>query len=161
MPRFAMKPPVRLALRNTPYCSDATGEPEEYAQVAEKRNLRGVIFTCHNPVPNWGAQVRMAESEFDTYLALVARCRQAMAGRVEVLLGLESDFVPGMEPHLERLHRRAPFNYILGSLHPQLAEYKERIIAALSIAAASDARRAEIFDCLSHPDFDQKSFPSK
>jgi histidinol-phosphatase (PHP family) len=153
---------------HTPLCKHAVGEPEEYSKVAEARNLRGVIFTCHNPVPDWGEHVRMAEAEFDTYVAMVERCRQAMAGRVEVLLGLESDFAPGMEAYLERLHKRAPFNYILGSLHPQLAEYKERYYRGdatgymrgyfhhLTLAAQSG-----LFDCLSHPDLIKNLFPSK
>jgi histidinol-phosphatase (PHP family) len=153
---------------HTPLCKHAIGEPEEYAHTAEKRKLRGVIFTCHNPVANWGAQVRMEDREFDTYLSMIARCKQAMDGRVEVLLGLESDFAPGMEPHLEKLHQRAPFNYILGSLHPQLAEYKERYYRGdaleymriyfqhLTLAAQSG-----LFDCLSHPDLIKNLFPTK
>src|SRR5258708_6026536 len=111
---------------HTPLCKHAVGDPEDYAAVAERRNLRGVIFTCHNPVKNWTPHVRMEENEFEIYVAMVERARKKMAGRVDVLLGLESDYAPGMEAYLETLHRRAPLNYVLGSVHPQLGEYRAR-----------------------------------
>ena len=144
---------------HTPLCKHASGDPEQYAEVAERRGLRGVIFTCHNPVANWGAHVRMDESEFDTYLKIVEQARVKMLGRVEVLLGLESDYVPGMEAYLETLHRRAPFNYVLGSIHPQLAEYRTRYFDGDPIAFQrtyfthlAEAAESGLFDCLSHPD---------
>ena len=36
---------------HTPLCGHATGEPEEYAAMAELRGLKGIIFTCHAPLP--------------------------------------------------------------------------------------------------------------
>jgi histidinol-phosphatase (PHP family) len=153
---------------HTPLCKHAIGEPEEYAAVAEQRGLRGVIFTCHNPAPHWSPEVRMSPEQFDAYVAMVERAREAMLGRVEVLLGLESDYAPGMEPYLEKLHARAPLNYVLGSLHPQLQEYRERYyhgdalqfmrtyFSHLAMAAESG-----LFDCLSHPDLVKNLFPSK
>ncbi len=152
---------------HTPLCKHAAGEPEDYAEVAEKRNLRGVIFTCHNPVANWGAHVRMEEYEFDTYVAMVERARVKMAGRVEVLLGLESDFAPGMEAYLEKLHRRAPLNYVLGSVHPQLGEYRSRYYTGDALAFMrgyfghlAQAAETGLFDCISHPDLVKNLFPS-
>ena len=81
---------------HTPLCKHATGEPEAYAAVAEKRGLKGIIVTCHNPINEaWGAKYRMDIDQFDDYLAMVARARQAWAGRVDVRLGMECDYYPG------------------------------------------------------------------
>ncbi len=144
---------------HTPLCKHASGDPEQYAEVAERRGLRGVIFTCHNPVADWGLHVRMEEHEFDTYLKIVEQARVKMLGRVEVLVGLESDFVPGMESYLEKLHKLAPLNYVLGSIHPQLAEYRARYFTGDPVAFQrqyfthlAEAAETGLFDCLSHPD---------
>jgi histidinol-phosphatase (PHP family) len=145
---------------HTPLCKHATGQPEEYAAVAEKRGLKGIIVTCHNPViDGWADRYRMSLRQFDAYLALVQRARLAWAGRVDVRLGMESDFYPGAESWLVDLHERAEFNYILGSVHTPLPEYMERFFNGsidayfrthfehLALAAESG-----LFDALAHPD---------
>lgn len=145
---------------HTPLCNHATGEPEAYAAVAERRGLKGMIVTCHNPtVDGWSPQTRMKLDEFDDYVALVERARQAWAGRIDVRLGLESDYVPGMEPWLEKLHGMAELNYILGSVHAPLPEYRARyfkgdIVAFQRTYFEHLAMAAEtgLFDALAHPD---------
>src|SRR5687767_14025189 len=107
-----------------PLCKHAHGEPEEYAAVAQARGLAGIIVTCHNPsIDGFSPRVRMSEAQFDDYVQMVNRAAQAWAGRVDVRLGLECDFLPGMEAALEKQLQLAEFHHILGSVHPQLAEY--------------------------------------
>jgi histidinol-phosphatase (PHP family) len=154
---------------HTPLCKHAVGEPEAYAQQAHQRGLAGIIFTCHNPIPDgWSANVRMDIAQFDQYLAMVDRARQAWAGRVDVRVGLESDFVPGMEPWLEQLHQKAPLNYVLGSVHIQLPEYKARywtgdVLAyqRLYFEHLAQAAETHLFDALAHPDLVKNLFPQQ
>jgi histidinol-phosphatase (PHP family) len=89
----------------------------------------------------------------------VEKARQAWAGRVDVRLGLESDYVPGMEPWLTELHDKAEFHYILGSVHPPLPDYQDRyrngdIVAFQRTYFEHLAMAAEtgLFDALAHPD---------
>jgi len=64
--------------KHTPLCKHAYGEPEEYAARAEERGLRGIIVTCHNPMPDgFSPHVRMSPAEFDEYLEIVNRARDA------------------------------------------------------------------------------------
>jgi histidinol-phosphatase (PHP family) len=93
------------------------------------------------------------------YVALVERARQAWTGRVDVQLGLESDYVPGMEPWLEKLHGMAELNYVLGSVHAPLPEYKARYFKGDIVAFQRPyfehlamAAEAGLFDALAHPD---------
>ena len=152
---------------HTPLCKHAVGAPEDYCAFALLRGLRGIIFTCHAPLPNgWSAEVRMTDAEFDTYVAMVDRARAAYAGRLDVRLGLESDFFPGIEPWLEKLHRRAPLHHVLGSVHYQLGVYRERYFTGdvfayqqtyyehLALAAESG-----LFDTLAHPDLVKNESP--
>jgi len=152
---------------HTPLCKHAVGEPEEYAAVAQQRGLQGIVVTCHNPTDNgWSPQVRMSVAEFDHYVAMIERARQTWAGRVDVRLGIESDYVPGMEQWLEKFHNMAEFNHVLGSVHPQLEQYQERYFDGnyetfqrtyfehLALAAESG-----LFDTLAHPDLVKNTAP--
>jgi histidinol-phosphatase (PHP family) len=146
---------------HTPLCKHARGEPEVYADVARRRGLKGIIFTCHNPTENdaWNAGSRMSASQIEDYFALVERGRLACAGQVDVRLGLESDYAPGMEAWLETLHGMAGYSYILGSIHPHCAEYqnlylKDDFFAFQKTYFDHLATAAEtgLFDAVSHPD---------
>ncbi len=154
---------------HTPLCKHAKGMPTEYAEIAQKRGLKGIIITCHNPGPKgWSEHVRMSLDDFDSYIEMVEQARISWDGIVDVRLGLESDFIPGIEPFLEKLHSKANFHFILGSVHPQLPSYKtayyndddhsfmQGYFEHLAIAAESD-----LYDCLSHPDLIKNSFPDR
>ena len=57
---------------HTPLCKHAVGDPEDYCAMALLRGLRGIIFTCHAPLPNgWSADVRMSDAEFAAHLKLL------------------------------------------------------------------------------------------
>ena len=152
---------------HTPLCKHAVGEPEDYAAVAERRGLKGILVTCHNPMPdNYAARVRMDPQQFPEYVRLVARARRAWAGRIDVRLGIESDYAPGFENYLEKFHASAPFNYVLGSVHPHVGEYHERYFHGDPVAFQklyfehlAMAAETKFFDALSHPDLVKNSFP--
>ena len=112
---------------HTPLCNHARGEPEQYAAVAWQRGLRGLTVTCHNPMPDgYSASSRMRADQLADYLELVQRARQQWEGRIDVRLGLECDFFAGTEPWVERQLASADFHYVLGSVHPQVAEFRQR-----------------------------------
>jgi histidinol-phosphatase (PHP family) len=152
---------------HTPLCRHAVGEVEEYAAVAGQRGLSGIIVTCHNPLPDGYAQeARMYLEQFPEYLACVERARSAWAGRVDVRLGLECDYVPGFEAFLERQAASAPFDYLLGSVHPHVREYRaahDRGDPAEFHRAYFDhlamAAETGLFDCLSHGDIVKNVHP--
>lgn len=154
---------------HTPLCKHARGEPEDYARVARERGLKGIIVTCHNPIPNgYSANVRMSEGQFDEYVAMVERARKSWAGQIDVRLGLESDYFPGTESWLNELHARASFHYVLGSVHPQVTEYQQRYFygdwfAFQRVYFEHLAMAAEtgLFDCLAHPDLVKNVAPEE
>jgi len=152
---------------HTPLCKHAWGEPEEYAAQAIKAGLKGIIFTCHCPMPDgFWPSVRMSDDEFDTYVALVDRTANAFKGRLDVRLGLESEFFPGVEPWIEKLHQRADFHYLLGAVHWQardyLAKFETGTIEAFRktyfnhLAASAESG---LYDCLAHPDLVKNYHP--
>ncbi len=145
---------------HTPLCKHAVGTPGEYAAVAEARGLAGLTVTCHNPMPDgFSARVRMHPDEFPAYLDLVAQTREEWAGRVDVRLGLEADYFEGYEGWLEEQLASADFHYVLGSVHPQIGEFRRRYwsddaaeVQRTYFRLLSQAAETGLFDSLAHPD---------
>lgn len=154
---------------HTPLCKHATGLPGDYAAAAEERGLCGLIVTCHCPLPDgFSADVRMAPEEFGFYVDMVAQAREEWAGRVDVRLGLESDFYPGVEPWLERLHARAELHHVLGSVHYQVADYRRHyytgdvfLYQQLYYEHLAQAAESGLYDTLAHPDLIKNEAPDE
>lgn len=145
---------------HTPLCKHADGEPTQYAEVAERRGLKGLLVTCHNPMPNgFSAGVRMGEDQFDQYIDLVAEATDQYAGRVDVRLGLEADYFEGMEAYLEKQLGSADFHFVLGSVHPQIDEFRQRYwqddlfeVQRVYFQLLAKSAETGLFDSISHPD---------
>lgn len=168
---MSVSPPERLLYEShchTPLCKHALGVPSEYAAIAEERGLRGIIFTCHCPLPDGiSAGVRMSPAEYEDYHEMIDAVRAEFAGRVDVRVGLESDYYPGVESWLEVLHARAPLHHVLGSVHPQVAEYRSRYFHGDWFTYQQTyfdhlARAAEtgLYDTLAHPDLIKNESPA-
>ncbi len=149
-------------------CKHAEGEPHEYAEAAARAGLKGIIFTCHCPLPDGiSSSVRMSPMEYEYYHRLIGETRDRFAGEVDVRVGLESDYFPGIEPWLENLHARRPLHHVLGSIHPQLNDYRDQYFKGdvfayqqLYFDHLAQAAETGLFDTLAHPDL-IKNMPPK
>lgn len=158
--RASLEPIYFDSHMHTPLCKHAYGQPIAYARNGMRRGLKGIIMTCHSPMPDgFSSSVRMAPEEFPEYVELVTDSAEQLEGQFLIRLGLESDWFPGMETWLTELHARAPFHYILGSVHPFLQEYKDKYFTGDVVAFQrgyfghlADAAETGLFDCLAHPD---------
>lgn len=163
-----MQPLLYESHMHTPLCRHARGEPEEYAAMAEQRGLKGIIVTCHNPLPDGLAQSsRMYPEQWPEYLSIVDRARREWQGRVDVRLGLEADFLPGLESFLEKQLKSEAFNHVLGSVHPMLKEYQAKYFHGDEVelqrqyfAHLAEAAETKLFDTLSHPDLVKNQSPA-
>ncbi|QYM78910.1 histidinol-phosphatase [Horticoccus luteus] len=152
---------------HTVLCKHAVGTPEEYAAAAQARGLRGIIFTCHCPLPGLPPnRIRMDPEQYEDYVRLIAGARAAFAGKVDVRLGLESDYFPGVEGWLEELHARHPLNHVLGSVHMQVTEYRDRFFRGdwfayqqLYFQHLAEAAETGLYDTLAHPDLVKNESP--
>lgn len=153
---------------HTPLCKHAHGHPSLYMQRGVERGLAGIIMTCHSPMPNgFSSRVRMAPEQFNDYVALVDEAAEVAPEGFDVLLGMESDFFPGMEGWLRQLHAKADFHYILGSVHWHIAEYRDAFWHGDIFAFQkqyfdhlAESAESGLFDCLAHPDLVKNASPS-
>lgn len=91
---------------------------EAYVEHGLELGLREIGFACHNPLPRGlGSDVRMKESELDYYVRRVTDLQFQYRGKIDVLLGLEMDYVEGLEDYLARQVTAYPWDYLIGSIH--------------------------------------------
>ncbi|MDB6138460.1 MAG: hypothetical protein JWO94_1532 [Verrucomicrobiaceae bacterium] len=152
---------------HTPLCKHAYGQPEEYAKRGREMGLKGIIVTCHSPMPRgfWPG-VRMGVDEFDDYVALVNRATTACKDELDVRLGMESDYFPGFEDWIAELHQKAEFHYCLGSVHWQGMDYRKRFESGnveefrkTYFKLLADSAETGLFDGLAHPDLVKNYHP--
>lgn len=145
---------------HTPLCMHAHGHPREYIEEGARRNLAGVIFTCHAPMPGkFSHRIRMRPNQLDEYCRLIEEGASEAPGNFSVLLGLESEYFPGMEDWIEKLHRQKDFHYILGSVHWHMSEYQDKYWKGNTdhfrkqyFEHLAESAETGLYDCLSHPD---------
>jgi histidinol-phosphatase (PHP family) len=154
---------------HTPLCKHAMGHPAEYAAAGHAAGLRGIVVTCHSPMPDgFWPEVRMGEDEVPEYLDLVAQAAAEAPAGFEVKVGIESDYFPGTEAFIERLHASAPFHHCLGSVHFFGPEYQDRYwggdleeFQRLYYTHLADSAETGLFDTLAHPDLIKNAVPDR
>ncbi|GGG58938.1 histidinol-phosphatase [Paenibacillus radicis (ex Gao et al. 2016)] len=103
-------------------CGHASGSVRDYIEAARNNGLHMIGISDHTPFfaasedrPSLTGS--MAKSDFPGYIQEVLALKKEFAGSIEVLLGIEADFLP---EHLD-LYREViashPFDYVIGSVH--------------------------------------------
>lgn len=103
-------------------CGHAEGCIEDYILAAIEAGLQAIGISDHSPYfahpdeqPHPG--IAMARSEFARYVDEVLRLKEVYKDRIEVLLGVESDFFPEHAEIYRAAYEPYPFDYIIGSVH--------------------------------------------
>lgn len=103
-------------------CGHASGRDEEYVEAAMTAGLAALAITDHVPFYWLPAEqhdptLAMAPEELPRYVDAVLDLKHRYRGRIEILLGLEADYVAGKEERLAELLACYPFDVVLGSVH--------------------------------------------
>lgn len=103
-------------------CGHAEGAIRDYIESAIEQGLAVIGISDHSPFffsdeDRPYPSIAMAKSEFLRYVAEMLGLKHEFAGKIEVLLGVESDYFP---EHLElyaEIYKQYPFDYVIGSVH--------------------------------------------
>ncbi|WP_241993970.1 histidinol-phosphatase [Mesobacillus foraminis] len=103
-------------------CGHARGKIRDYIEAAIENGLSVIGIADHSPYFSYEEdqafpKIAMAKSEFPLYVKEVLELKQAYSGKIEVLLGIESDFFPEHVDKYRTCFERYPFDYIIGSVH--------------------------------------------
>lgn len=103
-------------------CGHAQGTIEQYIQFALAQRLTEIGISDHAPLywlegdhPSPGSA--MARSHLAEYVDEVLSLRAKYAGRIQVRLGLEADYVEGWDDVYRDALAPYPFDYVIGSVH--------------------------------------------
>lgn len=163
-----MPTPVPLDLHNHhERCGHARGRLADYVAHAADIGLATLGVADHaprfadpddHPLPG----IQMARSEFPAYLAEARDLRERYADRLELLIGIEADFLPGTEATYRERLGASGLDYVIGSVHewdgihvykPQTWDGRERLALFEGyFAHVRAAVRSGLFDVLGHLD---------
>jgi len=103
-------------------CGHAAGTIRDYIEAALDRGLGVIGISDHAPyfaheLDQPFPKIAMGRNALPSYVAEVLSLQEEYRGRIEVLLGLESDFFPESAEIYRKFLRKYPFDYIIGSVH--------------------------------------------
>ena len=156
---------------HTPYCGHAKGKIIDYVHSAIAAGIEEIGFSDHlgryyltkqqkARYWDWG----MDERNVARYVAELLDMREVFRDRIAIRIGLEVDYVEGVEDLIGPIVGRYPFDFMLGSVHclPQLgwrhlSSYAKAADTAVIykeyFRVARAALRSGAFNALAHPDF--------
>lgn len=104
-------------------CGHAVGTMREYIEQAIALGMRSFGVSDHGPA-YWFDSVnhalpgtQMAISELPAYAEEAHQLKAEYAGKIDVRVGVEADFIEGKEELLSALLASQSFDYVLGSVH--------------------------------------------
>jgi histidinol-phosphatase (PHP family) len=103
-------------------CGHARGRIRDYIEAAIERGLNVIGIADHSPyfssdVDQLHPKIAMPKSMFPEYVNEVLQLKQTYRDKIEVLLGVESDFFPEQAEMYRSCFEPYPFDYIIGSVH--------------------------------------------
>ncbi|NEW08541.1 histidinol-phosphatase [Paenibacillus sp. SYP-B3998] len=103
-------------------CGHAQDTIRDYIEAAIAGGLGVIGISDHSPY--FGSSedqaqplIAMAKSEFPRYIEEVLQLKREYEGKIDVLLGVESDFFPEFVDIYRQEYAKYPFDYIIGSVH--------------------------------------------
>jgi histidinol-phosphatase (PHP family) len=154
---------------HTARCGHASGAMREYVEHAIKLQLTEIGFADHLPLlTGYDPSLTMSMDELECYISEVESLRKEYT-EISIKLGIEADYLPGLEDRTASLLGAYDFDYVLGSVHfingwgfddsRHLEGYKERGIDEVYRSyykLVADAASSGLFDIIGHLDLVKK-----
>jgi histidinol-phosphatase (PHP family) len=100
---------------HTRHC-DGTCTPTDFAEAALSKGMPRLGFSGHNVVP-FPTDWTMPKENLASYLAETRECKARYAGRLEVFVGMEVDYIPGVASPSHPDTRALGLDFVIGSVH--------------------------------------------
>jgi len=97
------------------YC-DGKGEPREYVEFALAHGFTALGFSGHSPLP-YDNKFSIHADQYAGYCSTIRNLKAEYAGRIDIRLGLEIDYVPGLCEDFHPLMEQGGLDYTIGSIH--------------------------------------------
>lgn len=154
---------------HTARCGHAQGEMVDYVKKARELSLKELGFADHLPLlTKEDPTLTMSMDELGDYVRMVETLKEEFPD-IEIKIGIEADFLPGLEEKTARLIDSYHFDYVIGSIHfidgwgfddsRYIEGYKDRDIYELYaqyFALVEGAAKSGLFDIIGHLDLIKK-----
>lgn len=100
---------------HTNFC-DGIEIPERYAQEAVCQSLQVLGYSAHAPLP-FPCSWTLPYEKYEDYLQIVRKLKQDYKDQLEILCGLEIDYIPGLWPKISKMLQPEQLDYFIGSIH--------------------------------------------
>lgn len=100
---------------HTEYC-DGAETVKKYAEEALRLGLPAYGYSSHAPVA-FDTDWCIPDDRFPGYLEDVREVKSEYAGRIQLYLGLEIDYIPGIAGRNQHLLKDTALDYYIGSVH--------------------------------------------
>lgn len=159
-------------------CGHADGNIRDYVEAALDTGLQVIGISDHTPYlgekeDRAFPRIAMGKSELQHYVREVLDLKKEYEGRIDVLLGIESDFFPEHAETYRKVLADVPFDYIIGSVHSVggisifnknrwkgLSEQERFRVKEEYYRLIQDSARSGMFQILGHIDAMKGNFPA-
>lgn len=103
-------------------CGHAVGSLEDYVKRGIEIGLSQIGLSDHMPLLHvdpreYYPEMAMPMEELPRYVEEAFELKAKYAGRIDVRVGLEGDYIEGHEEAIERIITAYPWDYVIGSVH--------------------------------------------
>lgn len=96
--------------------SDGKSEMEEMVLDAISKNLKVIGITDHSPMP-FENRVSLKKERINDYVAEVKRLKDKYKSHINVRIGMEMEYIPGMSEDFQSVRENLGLEYLIGSVH--------------------------------------------
>ena len=100
---------------HTQFC-DGRANAEDFVKAAIDFGFAKLGFSSHSPVP-YTSRWNMKEENAPEYFNEIKRLTKAYSGEIEILTGMEVDYIPGIFGAHSPFITNNRFDYLIGSIH--------------------------------------------
>ncbi|MDF9842701.1 MULTISPECIES: histidinol-phosphatase [unclassified Paenibacillus] len=158
-------------------CGHADGTIRDYIEAGIAAGLSVIGISDHTPYFGHKAEqafphIAMAKSEIVNYVEEVLSLQKEYAGKIDVLLGIESDYFPEHAELYRATLAAYPFDYVIGSVHSvggdsifnksrwkRLNPQQMQAVKAEYYRLIADSARSGMFQILGHIDAMKGNYP--
>ena len=96
--------------------SDGKSTPREMVEEAIRQGLTKLGFSEHGPLP-FPTTFAVKAENMPNYVAEIAALKEEFKDRIEILCGLETDYVPGVSEPFAKTKEKYHLDYVIGGVH--------------------------------------------
>lgn len=107
---------MRYNFHTHSHYDDGKEKLEDYVESAVEKGLKALGFSAHAPLED-GREWSLPTNMLEPYCNEVKTLKTKYKDKIDLYLGLEMDFIPGVKENFSELKKRFDLEYNIGSIH--------------------------------------------